>query len=473
MINFGLIDEWEPSPGRVTSWVASLASVAAAGHAPTHPVGPSYQQEAYLRAAQRHEDAGFRFGRLCLLAFEIQGELDVEAMTRAINVFLRRHDTFLSWFSMDDDEITRHVIDPSIVDFVPTDSTYISSSQDIREHVEAQTPGPFNWDCFTLGTIEHDGRFVVYLAADHLNSDGISQALSCVDLMSAYQREISTDAPELMPVGSYIDFCRRERDISRELTLETPQVRKWIELLEENDGELPHFPLDLGLSTADYNRSAFTTVDLMTPEQAERVDIACHANGAGFAAGVLAIAGLVSHEFTNRTKYFGFTPKNTRSTASEFASVGWFTNLIPVCVDITDGSSFTSIVEATQQSFNEGKTMSEVSLHRVLELVPQDSTISIPAGWSVPMVSYLDVRKLPGGDMFDKVNFSVFGNRGSSEEVFIWVNRFPEGTKMSFLYPRTDEAETSIKLYVDRMLEIFSTIAATGDYVPSVAVLAK
>nr|WP_255219204.1 hypothetical protein [Gordonia amicalis] len=42
MIKFGLIEEWDPRPGHLTSWVASLASVTAAGQAPAHPVPASH-----------------------------------------------------------------------------------------------------------------------------------------------------------------------------------------------------------------------------------------------------------------------------------------------------------------------------------------------------------------------------------------------------------------------------------------------
>ncbi|MEH3157327.1 MAG: acyltransferase, partial [Gordonia paraffinivorans] len=75
MINFGLIDEWTPQPGRVTTWHATPASVEAAAVAPTSDVPASYQQQSYLRAARRNENAGFRFSRLCLISFDIGARL--------------------------------------------------------------------------------------------------------------------------------------------------------------------------------------------------------------------------------------------------------------------------------------------------------------------------------------------------------------------------------------------------------------
>ncbi|MBJ7288450.1 condensation domain-containing protein [Williamsia sp.] len=471
MINFGLIDEWAPSAGLVTTWSASATSIARAGEAPIHPVPPSHQQEEYLRAARRNEDAGFRFSRLCLISFDLEGPLDVDAMTRTVNEFVSRHDTFLSYFSLEPSgQIARHVVDADVVDFVPTQYGHFGDSQSIRDHVQAKTPGPFNWDCLTFGTIEREGNFTIYFAVDHLNSDGISQALACVDLIALYGSHVSGNPHGLAPAGSYIDYCRREREGTQELTVDDPQVSQWIELLEQNGGHLPTFPLDLGVGSEGYTRSALRTVRIMDEVSAQRIEDVCRALGAGFNSAVLAVAGITAHEFTGSDSYFGMTPKSTRTTPAEFNAVGWFTNLIPVPVDITSESTFTSVVADTQSSYERGKTLSEVSLHRIVELIPDDSPVQVGPGWVVPMVSYIDIRKLPGAQMFDHINGGVFGNRGSSEEVFLWVNRFPEYTVMTLMYPGTVEADESISRYIDKILQIFSSVADTGDYAPGEAV---
>ena len=468
MVNFGLINEWEPTPGRLTSWVASLASIANAQLAPSHPIPPSHQQEEYLRTAARNENAGFRFSRLCLVAFDFAAPLNTGAMTEAINGFLRRHDTFHSWFAAEpDDSIVRHVLDPSVFDFVPTQHGDKDSPDEIRDHVEAETPGPFNWDCYTFGAIEHGDGFTFYAAFDHLVTDGISAALTVVELLQLYATAAFGAADTLPAVGSYIDYCSRERAGSAELTLDSPHVKRWIELVQANGGSLPTFPLDLGVSSDGYARTAHRSTVLFSEDHAERFATVCRDNGASFVAGVLAVAALASYEFTGRENYFGLTPKSTRTTPAELNSVGWFTSLIPVPLDVGESSRFTSMVGTAQTSYDAGKELTDVSFHRVLQLVEPDSGVNVPLGWSVPMVSYIDVRKLPGVEVFDALNAGLFGNRGSSEEVFLWINRFTEETTISLLFPGTDDARESIKLYIDRLIEIFTTIADHGDYKPS------
>ncbi|MGZ8178203.1 condensation domain-containing protein [Williamsia sp. SKLECPSW1] len=465
MVSFGLIDEWQPTPGRVRTWSATADSRAAAAAAPVHPIPPSYQQQAYLRSARRHRDAGFRFSRLCLLAFRIDGPLDVDVMTRTVETFLRRHDTFLSWFSVEDDgTVERHVVDPGSVRFAPTDHGEMDDAAAILDHVQATTPGPDRWDCFTVGTIEHGSSFTVYLAVDHLHSDGVSQALSCVDLLSMYGADAAGTTPVLMPAGSYLDYCARERASGADLRPDDPRVARWTSLIRENGGRLPNFPLDLDIADEGYTRSRMISVPLLDTAGADRLEATARRHGAGVAATVLTVAAILSYEFAGRDRYLGFTPRNTRTTAEEFNSVGWFTNLIPVTTSVDERSSFSSLVGGVQQSFDAGKSLSDLSLHRVLELVGADSGIDVPEGWVVPMVSYLDVRRLPGAAMFDHIDAEVYGNRGSSEEVFIWVTHFPDRVLLTMLLPDTERARAAIDTYASAFLQVVSAIADTGDH---------
>ncbi|OPX15749.1 condensation domain-containing protein [Gordonia sp. i37] len=472
MVSFGLIDEWEPRIGRLTSWTMSQTAVTAAAGAPIHPVPPSHQQEAYLRAAQRNQSAGFRFSRLCLQAFDFHSPLDADALTRTIDAFLRRHDTFRCWFSEEPDgSIARHVVDPAIISMTPTTHGDMDSASAIREHIQNETPGPFSWDCFTFGAIEWEGGFTLYGAIDHLDTDGISQALTCTELITLYMNKafgLDTGLPE---VGSYIEYCDHERTVSAALTRQAPQVCRWVELLQANGGVLPGFPLPLGGESEDHTRSALLTMSVFSEDDAQRFEDVCRANDSNMTAGLMAVAALASYEFSGCTEYLGMTPKSTRAPGPALNSVGWFTSLIPVPITVGADATFTSIVGPAAESYAAGKELTDVSLHRVLELVEPDDGIDVAPGWSVPMVSYVDVRKLPGVDVFDAINGCLYGNRGSSEEGFMWINRFRDQTSMTLLFPDTDEAHAALPRYTDALRTIMATIARSGDYRPTVLAL--
>ena len=103
------------------------------------------------------------------------------------------------------------------------------------------------------------------------------------------------------------------------------------------------------------------------------------------------------------------------------------------------------------------------------QLISDDDDVDIPVGWTVPMFSYIDVRKLPGVDLFDAINGCLYGNRGSSEEVFMWVNRFNDETSMTFLFPDTDEGRDSLTRYTEKVKKIMRSVADQGDYQPDLS----
>ena len=138
-------------------------------------------------------------------------------------------------------------------------------------------------------------------------------------------------------------------------------------------------------------------------------------------------------------------------------------------IAVAPGANFTDVAALAGQSYKAGKDLTDVSLHRVAQLVSDDDAVDIPVGWTVPMFSYIDVRKLPGVDLFDAINGCLYGNRGSSEEVFMWVNRFNDQTSMTFLFPDTDEGRDSLALYTVKVKKIMRAVADQGDYRPEPA----
>ncbi|WP_405182448.1 condensation domain-containing protein [Nocardia sp. NBC_01377] len=462
MVDFGLIDEWEPAPGRLTSWVASPESVARARLAPVHPAPPSHQQEQYLRLASRHAAAEFRYSGLCLVTAEIPtGDLNRDAMTRAVNAFLLRHDTFRTWFRTGaEGAIERHLVPEADVEFVPVDCGRVDDPRTVRDHVQKTTPGPFDWDCFTFGTIEREDSTTVYLAVDHLHTDGFGQYLSGFDLAVLYTREIWPDAPDMLsPAASYLDYCTVERTYTEQMSLTSPGVRKWLELLRGNEGRLPSFPLDLGRRTDVYNRSAHRTVTLFDEQTASNFERRCRANGAEFVGGIFAAAALTEQELLDSDYYFGMTPVSTRATAAERASVGWYVTLLPVAFPLGSTPSFDRVVTLAQHSYENGLRLAPTSFQRVVELLPADSDLDLRPGWSCPMISYVDAREMLGNEFFDMASCGLYANRAASEQVLIWINRLATETTLSVIYPDTPVAHRSVERYVERLRRVFHAAA--------------
>ncbi|MFI5718583.1 condensation domain-containing protein [Nocardia sp. NPDC051750] len=465
MVNYGFFEEWDPAGGALTTWTATRESRAAARRAPAHPTGPSYQQQVYLRAAHRDENAEFRASRLCMIAFDLPGAPDHRAMTRTVNTFLRRHDTFASHFVRGaDGSFTRHVTDPGTIEFRPVAHGEIAGSAAVRSHVQRETPGPARWDCFTFGIIERPDDFTVYAAIDHLHTDGVAQALTFVDLLTIYSAECAEHSPALPEVSGHIAYCARDRRVNQALGAYSPGVREWRNILYRHGGEIPSFPLATGVGPGGYTQGAQVTATLFPEPRAVEFDEICARQGGRFLAGIFAAAACVDKELAGRARYLGLTPVNTRHTEGEAASVGWYTNLIPVAFPVGAADDFASLVSAAQRAMDQARELSDISLHRVLELAADDTNIVAAPGCSTPMLSYLDIRRISGAAMFTAVNGGIYANPLSPREVYIWVNRFADGTRITVLFPDTATARESVARYLTAFQRVVDTVCATGDY---------
>ncbi|MQY17120.1 condensation domain-containing protein [Nocardia macrotermitis] len=466
MVNFGFFDDWHPQPGRVTSWGVPPTALALMYTAPEHPIPPTYQQREYLRTTHRTAAAGHRASRLCMISYDIPDRPNIAAMTRAVTAFVRRHESFASWFTVEpDDRVVRHVVDTQTLELVPTEYGEFTDSEAIRRHVQDTTPDALHWNCFSFGIIEHDNGFTVYAAVDHLHTDGVAQALTCVDLLMLYGAALSGTEPALAPVDGHLAYCARERDYNAALTAQSPQVATWLKLLQRNGGQLPTFPLYLGTATTTgYVRGAVRTMPLFTEDDAQRFEWACEAGGGRFLGGLFAALALTEVELTGNDWHFILSPANTRSTPGETGAVGYYTNLLPIAFDVPPDARFSALVAAAQTAADGAKALTDVSPHRVLELATPELGIRVQPGWAAMMLSYVDVRKIAGVEMFDRINGGLFANRAAASEVYLWINRFPDVTTLSLVYPDTEDADESIGRYVKTLTEITAAVADDGDY---------
>jgi len=129
------------SSGVLTSWNPSAASLTKLRNAPVSQVPVSYQQSQHIRAFRSHERNGTDMARLNIAAWDMPGKCDVRAMTHVINAYVRRHDTFHSWFELTEDDVVvrRTAKSPRDIKLVATEHGEMNAQQ-WRDHVLA-TPG--------------------------------------------------------------------------------------------------------------------------------------------------------------------------------------------------------------------------------------------------------------------------------------------------------------------------------------------
>ncbi|MCG5432989.1 condensation domain-containing protein [Mycobacterium sp. MYCO198283] len=440
----------------MTAWSATDASRAAARQAPRHPVPPSYQQRGHLLSYRRNLAAGRDMARICYGAWNIPGRCDVAAMTATINDHLRRHDAYHGWFASVDGEPVRHQLtDPAVIEFRPADLGAMDTEQ-IRDHLLRSVPDPWHWDCFGFGVIQRDDHFTVYIAVDHLVSDGMSAGVIFAELHLGYAGRLA-GAPLTLPApGSYLQHCADEHTHTAALTRESADVRAWLDFVAAGGGELPDFPLPLGDPDITY-RGAMLVVPLLDAVAAERFEAVCEAAGARFSGGVFAAAALAEQALTGSTHYRGLTPYDTRSAPADYLTPGWFASVIPVAAPV-GGRSFGDVAAAAQRSFDAAKPLARVPLARVLELAAAGD-MRAPTR-DVPLLSFLDGRKVPLTEQWDALGAGIYGDSRSSDQVCMWVNRFAAETTLAISFPDNPIARDSVARYLDAVTAVYREVVA-------------
>jgi mycolipenoyl-CoA---2-(long-chain-fatty acyl)-trehalose mycolipenoyltransferase / long-chain-acyl-CoA---trehalose acyltransferase len=461
-IDVGTIRDWVSAPGSVVSWRASPASLAKARQAAISAVPPSYMQAQHLRGFRDFATRGLDYSRLVIASMDVPGRCDVRAMTYLINSHLRRHDTYRSWFEYTDAEhIVRHTIcDPADIEFVPVKHGEMTRTE-WQDHILA-TPDPLQWDCFRTGIIQRADHFTCYLSVDHLHCDPMLIAVWYWEIYMRYFVLVKGAAPTPLPeTGSYDDYCIRQRQYTSTLTLDSPQVRQWVEFAENNDGTLPVFPLPIGDTSVNHSGEMFT-VQLMDARQTARFESACTAAGARFSGGLFAAAALAQYQLTGEETYYGLTPVDMRNTQADIMTTGWLTGVVPFAVPV-GAASFADTVRAAQTSFDSNMDLANVPFDRVLELAPW---LGRP-GPNSTMLNYMDAALPPFSaavfSQFDDANARLYNDGRAPAHIYMSVGRLFDDTSMSVSFPNNPVARESVTRYVQAMKSVCHRVAEGSD----------
>lgn len=458
----GTLFDWKPTPGETVSWEPSPAACATALAAPVSDVPASYSQAQHLRGYREQRARGLDYSRLLIVSCDQPGQCDIRAVNFVVNSHLRRHDTYRSWFESTDDGIIirRRIQDPEDISFVAVRHGRLAQHE-IRDLV-VSTPDPLQWGCFRFGVIQGSDHFTFYISVDHVHADAMIVGVTLMEFHLMYGALVGGGAPLELPVaGSYDEFCVRERQFTSSLSLESPQVRAWVQFAEANGGSLPYFPLPLGEVSARCGADV-VTMTMLDQQQTSRFESACTAAAGRFIGGVMACCGLAEYELRGAATYYGLIPRDTRRPA-DVLTQGWFGGLIPVAVHIA-GESFSDAACAAQRSFESGRDLAEVPFHRVMELAP---TLHKPCP-NFPVVSFLDAGRAPLSALLtadlENLNMGLFSDSRYSYQMSIYVVRAEQETAVTVMCPGNAVARESITRYLAVLKSVFERVADNGDW---------
>ncbi|MGW2254590.1 condensation domain-containing protein [Kitasatospora sp. NPDC001660] len=454
--------DWRPEPGEVVEFVP------VADRAPVpHDVPASYFQQAHLQLAAARRAAGERQSPWMALVFDLPGRADLDALTDVWQALVRRHEAFRTWYEPQNEpqsgprsgaDLAGFRLPPESLTVRPVRVGDFTSTSDLRDHlhrrIDEQTaaagrPG------LLAGVVRRDTTSTVYAAIDHAYTDAHSMALLFDEIRTRYDAARAGAVPDPAPVPGYLEHNRRERERSRALTPDAPELAAWSDFLAAGDGGFPGFPVDLGTDGHTLLDGMRLDCPVLTGGQAEAFRSYCARHRGGFAAGVFAALALAQREFTGNDSYRVLTAVSTRAYPRLFPVHGWLVNVVPLLFRLPASPGLAGAVCAAQQGFQRARAGWGVPLHRALELARGGGGVPVIP----PMISYLDGRGAPGAHDYPRTGATVLTGPDAAAGVSMWFNRFPDRVDLAVTVPNTPQAAQGVPKYLDRVREIILTAA--------------
>ncbi|MBC2903681.1 condensation domain-containing protein [Streptomyces cupreus] len=458
--------DYEPTPGELVEFHVTAPALRSAATAREHPAPPSYVQENHIRRRLANRARGKEQSPWLGIVFDVPGRLDTAAMARALEKWIRRHPTLLTWFAVGEHTggLRRHAVPADVLSLEPVALRTHASPTVIRDHLRERCDtgtDPLNWPPFVAGAVvrAETAPSTVWFAVDHAHTDGFSILLVFSELRALYEAELTGEQPDLPATGSYVDFCALDRERAAALDVAAPEVRRWLEFFS---GGPPRFPLDLGTEPGGDHRSASIDMHLLDEAASEAFAAVCRSRGAGFSAGLLTALAITGYELGGPSSYRGLVVVHTRDEPRWTYTQGWFINLVPVEFPLA-GPRFGDVVGRAQKAFEGARNLAGVSPLRVAELFPGLS-VQPDSAAVLPMVSYMDLRHAPGSRDWAAANCNALVGPAGGADVLIWVNRLWDRTYLKGSYPDTAVAQVNVPRFLHRLRHVLNEIARTGDH---------
>ncbi|MFR9728814.1 condensation domain-containing protein [Saccharopolyspora sp. MS10] len=471
-MRFTEIADYSVRPGRVARWSATPVEGAQPA---VDPRPPSHLQQAHVRKAAA--TAGSADPSWLAIGFDLDGPLDEEAWRAALLRWVDRHETLRSGLDPTPGGVRRRTWGPGRLSLSRTeigahhDPAELSAA--LRELFTAHTD-PTRWPSFVAATVERADSCTACLAFDHGNVDGYSILLVAQELQELYAAAREDRPAELPEVGSYVEFCAREREYSEGFERTDEPVARWAEFLADGGGELPGFPLPLAEGAA----APVTRVSqhglcewLVDDAGAAAFERACRRNGGSAFAGSLAGLALAASRsgagdgtgLGEAETFRALLLMHTRSARQWARALGWFVGLapvelaLPVGAGTPDGIDLLDLMPGAGAALRRAKPLSAVPVPKVCELLGVEAEPRF-------VVSYMDLRASPGASSWNEWRArALHAPASSTDEVYVWINRSHDGIYATSRFPGTPRADTAVREYIARLRHLVRTAAATAD----------
>ena len=491
-MRFSDIRDFDLPAGRLSVWMASDATLAHAAARTADPRGPSHNQHGHItHALKRRVDPN-----LFDLFFEPIGgpgkaaptgwlgvsfevpTVSAHCLRRSFEAWMCRHETLRSGFrppgaGVVDAEFERFTLEPQEVRLDEVDlGVFVDPAvlADTLDDLFNRCTDAVSWPTFAFAAISSAKTTTVIMAFDHVNVDGYSIILAAGEIRELVDADHEGRPSQLAPVPSYLDFVQTELTMASEASASHEAVETWREFLGAG-GTLPSFPLSDGLPPGSQVPQEARCIPILTDEQGAVFAAWCRANGASASTGFLAAMSLA---FTRLGRETAMDQRSVGQTGADVAgfrslvsthtrnephwgeALGWFTAVAPFAMEFEADQELIDILPLAVDAWATGKRGAGLPMSRISDLL------------DVPLqprfvVSYLDTRYSRFASRWQAWKAHAFlGDVGPTDEVYVWINRMPTETYLTWRYPGNDVCRAEIEGVTETMRQIIVDTISVG-----------
>ena len=288
-----------------------------------------------------------------LRAFRMEGQLDVDALQKAFDFLLRRHDVLRTYFGECDGELNQYVRDDVGIDLVRHDLSSLPPSKSetgILTIASEQAQRPFDLEqppLFRLSLVHlSPEKHVLILVTHHIIVDGWSMSILFKEIAQYYAQLVVGQQPHTTKLPlQYIDFALWQQ---RALTEEALQedVEYWREQLRGSPALL-QIPSDHPRPAA---QSHYGSIESFTINEGltRRIKQVCADEGVTLYIGLLAAFEVLLRRYTGTDDIAVGSPVAGRNDPDLADLIGCFVNTLVIRCDLSGNPSFQNLLRQTR-----------------------------------------------------------------------------------------------------------------------------
>ncbi|WP_066907626.1 hypothetical protein [Millisia brevis] len=475
------LDSWRPEPGMGIGWrvTPDPRSVDATA---TERGASTFLVDNHVRAALAARREGKPHRAYLGSGTDIDGDLDIDAMTAALLTFVRRHAILRTWYDVVDGEVVARVMPARTVGLESVDPTALSSSAEIIDHIRTRFGRETSSDSFpglAFGAVMREGSFSFFFGADHGLSDGASQVFAVAEISRLYREargagvttaagsadatDRDTPATEGTCEG-FAEFARLEAELTAHHVAGSAEFDAWKRTFVRHDRRMPRFALDLGLGVGETAPVRPVGVVLLDGDRIADFERICVEAGGRLITGLYAALAITDYELAGSDSYYGMTVFNSRvgleSLAGEY---GWFSSFAPVEFAVSGVRTFRELVPDAYVASRRARKLAVVPPGAALAALiavgaSPDSVITAPN-----LFSYIDFRKIPDVDEPACRRGVVFTGEGRTANASLWFNRDHDRLYVGSQSPDTPFAQSRVLRYLEHLRAVITEVTTVGD----------